>query len=159
VSKESPQKGANHGFWVPEAAQPGTPGALGMETDTRKIASGGKWKYIGSQPKGKMENPVKMKNFTKFTAWKKWLDGREFAPDSPFENEALGKSPVFLYSCATSPLPAASMGAAWTPASNLSRNCNNGREGFWGYSTPRRSPHSNADLMGDTPVFLPLPEF
>ena len=29
-----------------------------METDVRKIASGGKWGYIGSQPKGKTEIPV-----------------------------------------------------------------------------------------------------
>jgi hypothetical protein len=26
--------------------------------DARKIASGGKWAYIGSQPKGKTEIPV-----------------------------------------------------------------------------------------------------
>jgi hypothetical protein len=32
---------------------------FGMETDARKIASGGKWGYIGSQPKGKTEIPDK----------------------------------------------------------------------------------------------------
>jgi hypothetical protein len=32
---------------------------FGMETDARKIASGGKCGYIGSQPKGKTEIPVK----------------------------------------------------------------------------------------------------
>jgi hypothetical protein len=30
---------------------------FGIETDTKKIASGGKWGYIGSQPKGKTEIP------------------------------------------------------------------------------------------------------
>ena len=29
-----------------------------METDAKKIASGGKWEYIGSLPKGKTEIPV-----------------------------------------------------------------------------------------------------
>jgi hypothetical protein len=29
-----------------------------METDANRIASGGKWGYIGSQPKGIMEVPV-----------------------------------------------------------------------------------------------------
>jgi hypothetical protein len=28
-----------------------------METDAKKIASGGKWGYIGLQPKSKMEIP------------------------------------------------------------------------------------------------------
>ena len=55
-----------------------------------------------------------MKSFTKLAAWKKFLDGREFLSDNPFEKEALGDSPVFLYSSVTSPLPAASMGASWT---------------------------------------------
>jgi hypothetical protein len=32
-----------------------------METDARKIASGGKWRYIGSQPKGKTEIPAYVK--------------------------------------------------------------------------------------------------
>jgi hypothetical protein len=32
--------------------------AFGMETDAKKIASGGKWEYIGSQPKGKTEIPA-----------------------------------------------------------------------------------------------------
>ena len=35
----------------------GTPGALGWN-QCKKIASGGKWGYIGSQPEGKMEIPV-----------------------------------------------------------------------------------------------------
>jgi hypothetical protein len=32
-----------------------------METDARKIASGGKYGYIGSQPKGKTEIQAKRK--------------------------------------------------------------------------------------------------
>jgi hypothetical protein len=31
---------------------------FGMETDARKIASGGKWGYIGSQPKGKRKSLI-----------------------------------------------------------------------------------------------------
>jgi hypothetical protein len=30
---------------------------FGMETRAKEIASGGKWGYIGSQPKGKTEIP------------------------------------------------------------------------------------------------------
>jgi hypothetical protein len=35
-----------------------------METDARKIGSGGKWGYIGLQPKGKMKIPVKKEKTT-----------------------------------------------------------------------------------------------
>ena len=35
---------------------------FGMEADARKIASGGKCGYIGSQPKGKTEIPAKRKS-------------------------------------------------------------------------------------------------
>jgi hypothetical protein len=31
-----------------------------METDARKIAHGGKWRYIGSQPKSKREIQVEI---------------------------------------------------------------------------------------------------
>jgi hypothetical protein len=34
---------------------------FGLGANTRKIANGGKWGYIGSQPKGKTEIPVSMK--------------------------------------------------------------------------------------------------
>jgi hypothetical protein len=56
------RNGGNLGFFVPEAAQPGTPGALGWKR-MQKIASGGKWRYIGSQPKGKTEIPAQIESF------------------------------------------------------------------------------------------------
>jgi hypothetical protein len=56
------RNGGNLGFFVPEAAQPGTPEALGWKR-MQKIASGGKWRYIGSQPKGKTEIPAQIESF------------------------------------------------------------------------------------------------
>ncbi len=57
VSERVLRNGVNDGFLVSEAAQPGTPGALALE-QMQKIASGGNWRYIGSQPRGKMEIPA-----------------------------------------------------------------------------------------------------
>jgi hypothetical protein len=57
VSERVLRNGENPGFLVPEAAQPGTPGALGWN-GCKKIASGGKWGYIGYLPRDKPEVPV-----------------------------------------------------------------------------------------------------
>jgi hypothetical protein len=43
----------------PENGLAGHAWGFGVETDLRKIASGGKWGYISSQPKGKTEIPDK----------------------------------------------------------------------------------------------------
>jgi hypothetical protein len=55
-----------------------------------------------------------MADYTKFSTWKKFLSGREFQTDSPFDRKPLGKKPVFLYSEITAPLPSASMDGGWT---------------------------------------------
>jgi hypothetical protein len=54
-----------------------------------------------------------MANYTRFSAWKRFLAGREYQTDNPFERQPLGPAPVFLYSESTSPLPSASTAGVW----------------------------------------------
>jgi hypothetical protein len=57
VSEKSLQNGANDGFLVPAKAV-WHDRVFGLGTNAKKIASGGKSGYTGSQPKGKTEIPV-----------------------------------------------------------------------------------------------------
>jgi hypothetical protein len=46
-----------------------------------------------------------MTNYATFSAWKKFLAGREYQTDNPFDRQPLGTEPVFLHSETTAPLP------------------------------------------------------
>lgn len=48
----------------------------------------------------------------------KFLAGRDFPTDNPFDQDPLRANPVFLYSEMTAPLPCASMAGIWTAYPN-----------------------------------------
>jgi hypothetical protein len=54
-----------------------------------------------------------MTDYTIFSAWKKFLTGRKYLTDNPFDSQPLGPTPVFLYTEGTTPLPSASVAGVW----------------------------------------------